>query len=144
MQEAAQILMDCVADIVDSHGLGPLRSMCAAMQLQRLPSDAEATAHNAANGAQGQQQQPQQPPVQYLVTSVMPDGISPGVKLLSLLRVHLGLHKAVFPMLCMLSRQTQIQQISVVWQDPALSWSWAASIDACADSLCLWQLTADC
>ena len=38
MQEAAQILMDCVADIVDCHGLGPLRSMCEAMQLQRVPS----------------------------------------------------------------------------------------------------------
>ena len=38
VQEAAQILMDCVADIVDCHGLGPLRSMCNAMQLQRAPS----------------------------------------------------------------------------------------------------------
>jgi hypothetical protein len=38
VQEAAQILMDCVADIVDCHGLGPLRPMCQAMQLQRVPS----------------------------------------------------------------------------------------------------------
>jgi hypothetical protein len=38
VQEAAQILMDCVADIVDCHGLGPLRSMCNAMQLQLAPS----------------------------------------------------------------------------------------------------------
>jgi hypothetical protein len=38
VQEAAQILMDCVADIVDGRGLGPLRSMCEGMQLQRVPS----------------------------------------------------------------------------------------------------------
>lgn len=43
MQEAAQILMDCVADIVDCHGLGPLRSMCEAMQLQRVPSGGGST-----------------------------------------------------------------------------------------------------
>ncbi len=34
MQEAAQILMDCIADIVDHHGLGPLRHMAESMQVQ--------------------------------------------------------------------------------------------------------------
>lgn len=34
VQEAAQILMDCIADIVDHHGLGPLRHMAESMQVQ--------------------------------------------------------------------------------------------------------------